>query len=191
MVGASETVGGAEIDGAGLGDVETVGSAVGSIVGTGDGAGVKRGKVSSRRIAREPRDKLGSRAVVSSRARSKRNKLGSRAVVSSRARSKQISKRAPEPPPRNAMLDKGPTRTPSGPSVPQKRAESTISASRAHAMRAEPPVRPHWWGQVRYRRCAIYFAVLGVGSVYAALSAWRDWRHGPGVRSTSRRAAAA
>ena len=42
-------------------------------------------------------------------------------------------------------------------------------------VRAEPLQKPHWWGQVRYRRCAIYFAVMLVGSAYAALSLWRDW----------------
>ena len=31
--------------------------------------------------------------------------------------------------------------------------------------------RPHWLGQVRYRRCAIYFALLGLAAVYTAVSA--------------------
>lgn len=32
-------------------------------------------------------------------------------------------------------------------------------------------VRPHWIGQVRYRRCAIYFGLLALGSAYAVVSA--------------------
>jgi hypothetical protein len=28
-------------------------------------------------------------------------------------------------------------------------------------------VRPHWIGQVRYRRCAIYFGLLALGTAYA------------------------
>ena len=28
--------------------------------------------------------------------------------------------------------------------------------------------RPHWWGQVRYRRCTIYFALLVGGLVLVA-----------------------
>ena len=31
--------------------------------------------------------------------------------------------------------------------------------------------RPHWLGQVRYRRCAIYFGLLVLGSAYALMSA--------------------
>lgn len=37
---------------------------------------------------------------------------------------------------------------------------------------SEAPAKPHWSGQVRYRRCAIYFAVLGVGVCFAAHAAW-------------------
>ena len=44
------------------------------------------------------------------------------------------------------------------------------------ALSAPPLVRPHWLGQVRYRRCAIYFGVFIAGSSYAVVSAWRDWR---------------
>ena len=39
-----------------------------------------------------------------------------------------------------------------------------------------PLAKPHWWGQVRYRRCAIYFAVLTAGCAYALLSAVRAAR---------------
>ena len=39
-------------------------------------------------------------------------------------------------------------------------------------VRAAPLVRPHWWGQVRYRRCAIYFAVLLVGGAFLARALW-------------------
>uniref|UniRef100_A0A7S2NR00 Uncharacterized protein n=1 Tax=Haptolina brevifila TaxID=156173 RepID=A0A7S2NR00_9EUKA len=41
-----------------------------------------------------------------------------------------------------------------------------------HAAGATLPDKPHWLGQVRYRRCAIYFAVLGVGVSFALHSAW-------------------
>ena len=37
---------------------------------------------------------------------------------------------------------------------------------------AAGPELPHWIGQVRYRRCAIYFGVLAAGVAYVARSAW-------------------
>jgi hypothetical protein len=53
-----------------------------------------------------------------------------------------------------------------------------------------PAIAPvHWWGQVRYRRCTIYFAVLGAGVAFAAASVWSTWivparlRHGSRVRA--------
>ena len=44
-------------------------------------------------------------------------------------------------------------------------------------LHSAPTTPPHWWGQVRYRRCAIYFAVLLLGNGFALLSGWNDWRH--------------
>ena len=40
------------------------------------------------------------------------------------------------------------------------------------AVGAQMLLPPHWWGQVRYRRCAIYFGVLGVGTIFTIYSAW-------------------
>ena len=31
---------------------------------------------------------------------------------------------------------------------------------------------PHWLGQVRFRRCAIYFALMALGCTFAFVSAW-------------------
>jgi hypothetical protein len=33
--------------------------------------------------------------------------------------------------------------------------------------------QPHWWGQVRYRRCIIYFAVMAAGVLFAAAAVCR------------------
>jgi hypothetical protein len=51
---------------------------------------------------------------------------------------------------------------------------STLSdAARALRLLEAPPlVPPHWWGQVRYRRCTIYFGVLWGGGAFAAHSAY-------------------
>ena len=46
--------------------------------------------------------------------------------------------------------------------------------------------RAHWWGQVRYRRCAIYFGVLLAGGGYALVALWRDARAGAGGRRARR-----
>ena len=43
------------------------------------------------------------------------------------------------------------------------------------ALGAAPLVKPHWWGQVRYRRCTIYYGVLGGGLAFAMRSAWASW----------------
>ena len=44
--------------------------------------------------------------------------------------------------------------------------------------------QPHWWGQVRYRRCLIYLGVMACGVAFAALSALSAigrWRHAVGA----------
>ena len=37
---------------------------------------------------------------------------------------------------------------------------------------APSPHPPHWWGQVRYRRCFIYFGVLASGMTFTAVAVW-------------------
>ena len=45
------------------------------------------------------------------------------------------------------------------------------AAREAMAVLGAEQTLPHWLGQVRYRRCAIYFALLALGSAYACVSA--------------------
>ena len=45
------------------------------------------------------------------------------------------------------------------------------AAREAMALLGAEQTMPHWFGQVRYRRCAIYFAILALGSAYACVSA--------------------
>ena len=48
--------------------------------------------------------------------------------------------------------------------------------------------RPHWWGQVRYRRCLIYWALLYVGGALLVAEAARAIGEA-GRRGSERRAA--
>ena len=80
--------------------------------------------------------------------------------------------------------DEQPLRPTIDPSANAEQLERTfVDAGEAlDAIRAAPLTKPHWWGQVRYRRCTIYFVVMGVGSAFAALSARRDWSERSSLR---------
>ena len=49
------------------------------------------------------------------------------------------------------------------------------------AVGAQMLLPPHWWGRW-LRRCAIYFGVLGVGTIFTIYSAWVALAGGPAER---------
>ena len=65
---------------------------------------------------------------------------------------------------------------------------ATAAALRAVGADTSGAASPHWWGQVRYRRCLIYWALLYVGGALLVAEAARAIVEA-GRRGSERRAA--